>query len=259
MIQTKVSDRFVDAAQMFGEANMPATEQLPDAASAAASGTLLSDADPMFQGLCIVLLFCIALLMRYRHELRALLEGLVRGFPEDYESNRKLTALTGGFFKTATVTGLITVTVFAVKYSSLWFPPMLQFDPLWKIPVAAVCVAATLLAVSLYQRLMLLAIGFVTGGRDFADTLLYVKKACFATTALFLSPVVVLSALSEPEGRGWLYCIAGECFILSLIFLKETIVLFIRKKIPIFQWFLYLCTVEAFPLTLICASIARFR
>ena len=259
MIQREVSDRFADAAGMFGEESFTAIPPLTDFNVSESALPPVTTGDAVFQGLCLLLLFCIALLMRYRYELQSLLSGLVRGFAEDFESSRKLTALTNGFFRMTSLTGVLTVAVIAVKYLFFILPSTLEVEKMFVVPGAAAGVVAAIAAVALYQRIVLLVVGFVSGNGDFTDTLWYVKRACFAVTALALAPVVLLSALSSHSGMGWLYLIALECFILAFVFLKETFVLFIRKKIPIFQWFLYLCTVEAFPLTLICASIARFR
>ena len=254
MIQTGVSDRFVDAAQMFGDRSEVVVPALEDMAG----GGHRMPGDLFFQLLCILLLFAIALLLRHRYELRVLAGSVGRSLSEDFESSRKLTPLTGGFLNSAAVAGVLTVAVVAVRYSNLWLADW-PYESIWLAPVITAGVIAALSAVALYEAVMIWGIGIVAGKLDFCETLIYVKRAFFSLSAVLLSPVVLLSALSPDEGRGWLWLLAAECFVLSLLFLKETLVLFIRKKIPIFQWFLYLCTVEAFPITLICASIARLR
>lgn len=256
MIQSEVSSRYADAARMFGSAN---ELTVPDLTEGAAGRTAFAGDDPVFQCLCIVLLFCIALLFHYRYELRVLLSGVGRGFSDEFEPGRKMSALSNGFFNASTIAGVLSVTVVAARCSSLWMPESLLVEPQWTTPVAAVFVAVAFAAVVLYERVVLWMVGFVAGNRDFVELLGCVKRAYFAVVSLFLSPVVLLSAMSPESGSGWLWVIVAECLILSFLFLKETFVLFIRKKIPIFQWFLYLCTVEAFPFTLICASIARLR
>ena len=263
MTATRVSERFVDAAQMFGDESVVVVP--PETTVAAAdmqSVWTAADAagyDIVFEGLCIVLLFCIALLLRYGFELRTLISGLFRGFAEELESNRKMTSLTNGFFRTSNITAVLAITIVALKYAELWFPAAVPLDPIWMAPCAALAVVVSVAATALWQYVVLWMVKIVTGGRDFVDTLLYVKQASFSTVAAVLAPTVLLSALSPKTERWWVYVIAAECLVLAFIFLKETFVLFIRKKIPIFQWFLYLCTVEAFPITLIWASIARFR
>ena len=256
MNPSEVSGRFVDAATMFGSESVSAVPALTgrmDAVVAPATD------DIVFQGLCLLLLFFIGVLLRYRYELRELLGGLVRSFSADFESGRKLTALTGGFLNAAAVTGILAMAIVAVKYLPLWMPEVPFVEPQWLTAAAAVAVVAASGVVILCERVMLSVIGLVAGSRDFAESVIYVKRACFAVVSLALSPVVLISALSADDDLRWFYFIVAECVVLTIFFLKETFVLFIRKKIPIFQWFLYLCTVEAFPLTLICASIARFR
>ncbi|MCH5330486.1 MAG: DUF4271 domain-containing protein [Alistipes sp.] len=248
------------AAAMFGEASERVFVQTAAETVETAAWQSVSD-EPAFQLLAVVLLFCIALLLSHRYELRALISGLGRSFAEDFDSSRKLTPLTNGFFNIAALTGVVAITLVMVKYSMLWLPEeaLRDIDPVWAVPAAAAAVLAAVSAVTLYEWTVIKAAGFIGGSRDFADTLLYVKRACFSLAALMLSPVILLSAPAAGHSRMWLYTIATECIILLLIFLKETLLLFVRKKIPIFQWFLYLCAVEAFPLTLICASIARLR
>lgn len=256
MIQTELNGRYVDAAGMFGCGNTLSVPPLPESEGATMTGAVGGDA--VLQLLCLGLLFSLVLLAGYRGELRRVASGLWSGYAEEAESNRK-TAISNGFFTAAALTGVLAATIAIVRTSLLWLPDGLLPDRLWVAPVSAGAVIAGLLAVALYQWSVLQVVGLVTDRRDFISTLLYVKKACFSATAMLTAPVILLSALSSGIGETWFYILAGECFILSFLFLKETFVLFIRKKVPIFQWFLYLCTVEAFPLTLICASIARFR
>ena len=43
----------------------------------------------------------------------------------------------------------------------------------------------------------------------------------------------------------------------AFLYLKESLNLFISKKISILHWFLYLCTVEIFPVSLLWLSLVR--
>lgn len=257
MIRNEVSGRYVDAAEMFGSLNDVAMQPAESVDEGLAAWSALGG-DTAFQLLCLGLLVTIALLLHYRNAVGTLATVLWRGFTEDFESNRKDTTLTSGFFKIAGVTGIVAMTTALVRTTPLWLTDGVV-EREWIVPAAAAAVTAVTAAIALYQWLLLSATAFVADGRDFIATLLYIKKVYFVAVAIFIAPVVLLSALSPEAGGTGFYILAAECLILSFLFLKETFMLFIRKKVPIFQWFLYLCTVEAFPLTLICASIARFR
>ena len=254
MIQSGFNGEYVDADAMFGCGNVAAVPPLPEVGYAAVSMT----GDTMFQLLCLALLLATVLLLRHRSELQTVAAGLWSGFAEEAESNRK-TTLPNGFLRAALLAGIFAATTLVVRTLLPRLPEELLPETVWAAPVSAAAVAVAFAAVWIYQWTVLQAVALVTGSRDFIALLIYVKKACFAASALFAAPVILLSALANDIGHIWFYIIAAECCILAFLFLKETFMLFIRKKVPIFQWFLYLCTVEAFPLTLICASIARLR
>jgi hypothetical protein len=44
---------------------------------------------------------------------------------------------------------------------------------------------------------------------------------------------------------------------LLLLYLKESLMLFLSKKISILHWFLYLCAVEIFPVSFVWLSLTR--
>ena len=112
---------------------------------------------------------------------------------------------------------------------------------------------------ALFQYLILRVIGTITMTNLFVDTLISLKMTAFAIITIVAAPITIMYALCPPnEGVVWGY-ILMLIVILSLIwFLIRTIELFISKKISILQWFLYLCCVEIFPLSLIVAYIVKY-
>lgn len=125
---------------------------------------------------------------------------------------------------------------------------------LWAVPAAA----AMLCASAAYQWFMLRLAGEVTVSQPFASALLNTRKLYFRLAELLLTPAVVLYALCPPgSGKFFAWLIALQVAIVAIMFFRETILLFMSKKLSIFHWFLYLCTVEIFPLSLLCLLALR--
>ncbi len=113
--------------------------------------------------------------------------------------------------------------------------------------------------VTLFQYLVLTIIGAITVSNNFISALISLKIMASAIITIIAAPVTILYALSPPKEGGILGIILILIIILSLIwFLIKTIALFISKKISILQWFLYLCCVEIFPISLIVAYIVKY-
>ncbi len=119
-------------------------------------------------------------------------------------------------------------------------------------------VSAALAAVLLLQTGMLKLAGAVTLTQEFMTELTGIKRSSLALYSILLPPVLLCYALT-PAGRGdaWIYVILAETAIVLFLFLKESSALFAVKKVSIFHWFLYLCIVESFPVSLLCLLIAR--
>ena len=75
---------------------------------------------------------------------------------------------------------------------------------------------------------------------------------------LIVTPVCC-SSHSVPQGTGgvWFCIIAVELAAAAVLYLKETLNLFLSKKVSILHWFLYLCTVEVFPVSLLWLLAVR--
>jgi len=72
----------------------------------------------------------------------------------------------------------------------------------------------------------------------------------------------VLGAALLPDGEQgtggvWFCIIAVELAAAAALYLKETLNLFLSKKVSILHWFLYLCTVEVFPVSLLWLLAVR--
>ena len=122
------------------------------------------------------------------------------------------------------------------------------------IPTAAALFAA----LAAYQYSVLTLTGAVTVSLPFTNALNRIKSLYFHLAAVVLTPVLLLWALMPAaEGRNAGIIMAAMSLCIVLAFLRETFLLFLSKKLSIYHWFLYLCTVEAFPVSLVCLVAAK--
>ena len=103
-----------------------------------------------------------------------------------------------------------------------------------------------------------LVIGGVAMCSDVTSAVMRLRKICFAIFTICSAPTILLYALSEiGRSKVFLYLIVAELVTIFLVFLYETFVLFVSKKISVLHWILYLCTVELFPVSLIVLTAIR--
>ncbi len=115
------------------------------------------------------------------------------------------------------------------------------------------------LAVILFQLITLYLIGQITITRELIRNLMHTKVLLFALGTILSTPVALLTLFTPPEeGVGWLLLLAGMGILVFLLFIKESFQLFLAKKISILHWFLYLCTVEFFPISLVILLAIRW-
>ena len=88
--------------------------------------------------------------------------------------------------------------------------------------------------------------------------LIGIKSLCLAVCFVVVIPFGILFLLSPdvPSMVGF-FGMAFSILIALIIFVKETFLVFVSQKISILHWFLYLCALEIFPLSLILAPIVR--
>lgn len=266
---TVPTSRYADAAEIFGDASTVVAEPAvavvsyggrSDSGIFARSIDNTVAGDPIFQSLLLAtLIVCIAVSTRYKREIASLTGKMFGGrLSDDYAEGRRHEIIPKQFMDTSILFGIFVISLIVVRYVDAWLPERVQaiggdivpFSVLRVLGVMALCIA--------YQYTVLKIIGFVSRETEFVDALVHIKRAAFAVSTVILAPVFVLAALSVGRSAEvWMLALAVICAVLVLLFVKETLVLFIGKKVPFLHWILYLCTVEAFPLTLVCASIAR--
>ena len=124
--------------------------------------------------------------------------------------------------------------------------------------IFSLLVSLASLGIAAYQTIAVRLAGALTLSQPFIAQLMLLKRTCFALGMILISPPLLLFALC-PQGTGgvWFCIIAVELAAAAVLYLKETLNLFLSKKVSILHWFLYLCTVEVFPVSLLWLLVAR--
>ena len=217
--------------------------------------------NPFFQA--AVLLFAAAyatLLYRHMTDVRLLLSRVFH----NRASGERLAEEPGSsglarFLKIADIIGLCFIGVAAAKFVDELFAP----DDFPELPLPlTLCVSLVFallwLAIVAFQTLLLRAAGLLTLNRPLIDQLRLLKRTYFALAVIVAAPPFLLFALTPPDqGFGWFCTAAGMLAVTALLYLRESRLLFVAKKIPFLHWFLYLCAVEIFPFSFLWLTAVR--
>lgn len=212
---------------------------------------------------CYVLLLAITyavLLYRNLGDIKTLLN---RTF-HDAASRKRLSEDTGSsgfsrFLNITTAIGLLFIGPLAVKFGGERIGGLLP-DHLEGVAMLGLSLATTLAAgiVVLYQHLVLRSAGAITVSRPFILQLLQLRRTYFALIVVGVAPVLLLFILCPPHSGGiWFHVVLLESAIALILYLKESLSLFLSKNFSILHWFLYLCAVELFPISLLWLSLTR--
>jgi hypothetical protein len=130
---------------------------------------------------------------------------------------------------------------------------------LWILPIVVIAVAALATLVVLAEMGILRVAGAITFGEKFAEAIIQMKKNWLAALALFLTPLVaVWTGINPARDTVSAYILAIVTIALCSLFIIHTLRGFIKQKVSLLIWFLYLCTVEIFPVCAIVVTIAKF-
>ena len=217
--------------------------------------------NPVFQGFVLLLAATYAILL-YRNlgDIRLLLTRV----SHDTATGKRLMEDPGGsgfshFLNTATAIGVLFVGVMTVKYGDSLIPDSL-IETIPQGAVLALSLLATFacLCVGLFQRGVVRLAGAVTLSQPFVSQLILLKRTYFTLGVIVTIPALLLFALC-PRGTGdvWFCIIVIELLATVFLYLRETLNLFLSKKISILHWILYLCIVEIFPISLLGLLAAR--
>ena len=248
--------RDAPAEAVFG----PASTLVPARILPAAPAPSLTE-NPVFQGFVLLLAATYAILL-YRNlgDIRLLLTRV----SHDTATGKRLMEDPGGsgfshFLNTATAIGVLFVGVMTVKYGDSLIPDSL-IETIPQGAVLALSLLATFacLCVGLFQRGVVRLAGAVTLSQPFVSQLILLKRTYFTLGVIVTIPALLLFALC-PRGTGdvWFCIIVIELLATVFLYLRETLNLFLSKKISILHWILYLCIVEIFPISLLGLLVAR--
>ena len=226
--------------------------------TAAATATTVFTSTTVFHIATVLLLVCYVTVM-YRHPelLKALREYIFSpaSGSERHSSDNRNDPLRG-FSWGSLLLGTLFFCTAAVRTAEAAMPAAYAVTP--SVLPSALCMlavplsAALFFAVTAYQRALLMAAGAVTVSQPLSAALLRIKSVYFRLSATILTPLLLLWAVSPAAaGRPFGIIMAIAVVFIAVAFLRETFLLFISKKLSIYHWFLYLCTVEAFPVSIV--------
>lgn len=248
--------RDTTAQAVFGRESVVAA---PEPVTVTPGDTLIENA--VFQSFVLLLAATYGtLLYRNLSDVRTLIGRISR----DTVSGQRLAeeSGSGGFSRFLNITaaiGMLFMGVVVVKYGDALIPQRLvAMLPHGAVLAMSLLATAACTAVAGFQLLATRLIGTVTLAQPFTSQLVLLKRTYFALAVIATSPVLLLFALCPP-GRGgvWFTVIVAELTITALLYFRETLNLFLSKKVSILHWFLYLCTVEIFPISLLWLLTAR--
>jgi len=248
--------RDTTSAALFGEASVTVE---PLRMQSASPVSLTENA--VFQSFVLLLAATYAMLL-YRNlgDVRTLLDRISR----DTASGQRLSEDPGGsgfsrFLNITTTIGMLFLGVMVVKYGDSLMPDRLR-ETLSHGAVLALSLLATAACcgVAVYQMTVVRLTGAVTLTQPFISQLVLLKRTYFSLGVIVISPALLLFALCPRSTGGLWFCIIVIELIITVgLYLRETLNLFIAKKISILHWFLYLCTVEIFPISLLWLLTVR--
>jgi hypothetical protein len=118
--------------------------------------------------------------------------------------------------------------------------------------------ALVVACVELFQLGVLKAAGRLVFAGEFTDDLIRTKKTYLAAAAVMvIPPILVVSGNNPVMDEILTYIVGTEIITTALMFAGRTLILFMRQKCSLLVWFLYLCTVEIFPVSLAILLAAK--
>ncbi len=217
-------------------------------------------ATPAF-GLLVLAIVAFYCLMLYQHLGDAV--QLVGRVTRERASGERLSEDSNGdysrFLTLCVILGVLLIGVASMRLVA----PMLKFTPLALWPQSGVFwgalgVSVALAVVVIYQVGICLLVGRLTYTQHLLEQIFVLKRTFFALLTLLATPFLALWLLTtDTEGQYWFWVIIIELIISLVLYLRETLLLFISKKISILHWILYLCAVEIFPISLLILLVVR--
>lgn len=224
--------------RMFGAASQLVAGEAP----AIPFSEALTD-HPLFQG--FVLLLAVAYMLMVCAHLHDIAAMFSRKHNLYVRENGERSLNNGSAIQTAAVIGLLTAAALAVRFCEP--SPFREYGTVRLL----LSILGGIFGIVLFQCGVLAFVGRLTLTRDLTRAIIHFKILFFSLVTIITMPLALLSVCCPPgQGNFWFCGIVLLVGIIVLLFLKETLKLFLSKKISILHWFLYLCTVECFPISL---------
>ena len=252
-----------DASQIFGEQSYPLAADLHTMAGIAGDtgvyghSCLTSGSAYSVIVLLAFVAFC-SLCFGFRSHLVSLF-GVIRGsvaMEKVYGNQNFVLEL---FLRLLLLLGTLMLGVTIVKYVDIYSGDYVcERLPYWAIPLLPVFTGAAFYLVGVLQRFMLAVCGALTRNTGFTSGLIRLRKLLIVLSMALLLPFTFLFCLSAQTDKNVLGIGILAVLVLQLLFfLFKTYQFFIAQKVSILYWFLYLCTVEFFPISLLVLLAVR--
>lgn len=253
-LQSKALFRDVTPTEVFGteaqQASLPILERtLPNPVATSGYGLLL----------LMLLLLYVTLLYRHTGDVIR----LTSRFRLDRAADERLQEdsgssfsrfLTFGTLLAYGLLGLVLVRIVVPYLPAEWVLSAGESGAL----IGSLIVTGTLLATTLLRLAAMAIIGTLTFSKHLMGQLWLLKRSMLTLIMILCTPPMAMWLLMPPgEGRFWLWVIFIELIVSLILYLHESRTLFLAKKISILHWFLYLCAVEIFPISLLCLLALR--
>ncbi|MDR2894526.1 MAG: DUF4271 domain-containing protein [Alistipes sp.] len=134
----------------------------------------------------------------------------------------------------------------------------LQWMGSWLPACAALAVALIVAVIVRIEGGALRAAGSLTLSTKVTDWLLLTKRNMLAAASMLLVPLALVWTGANPA-RDMIvaYLIMGVTVAVVVLFVIHTLRGFVKQKISLLVWFLYLCTVEIFPVSAVVLAAMR--
>jgi hypothetical protein len=157
-----------------------------------------------------------------------------------------------GYFKAiVTVTGVFMVALVGVRIADVTLPadaPL--YDSMFELTAPIMSLVAVSVLVAWLYSLHILT-GWISQSM-YVRELSSLSFINFVRYVVLLFPLVAAWLVAPIEQiEGWTIALVVGTILLLLIYLKDTFVFFVGKKIPILYWILYLCTAFLLPLSFV--------
>ena len=237
------------------EGGVPADSYMP-MADVAAEGWLSLDL-VLNAGIFIVVAAYMFCLYRYYYDVIALIHSSwQRNAPTNRDDERRRSDIFYGFLGKIFLLGIGFVGVFAsiwaIRHGGLAFDVTQDYEVLTPFIGMLLFVALVLV-----QYIMLLLAGFVTRSIPLVSSLMRMRLVYFVFATIAVAPLLLVAQLTDQYVAVWHIVTYLVAFVVIILYLRESVELFISKKISILPWILYLCTVEILPLTLLWQIVLR--